>query len=115
MVGKNIGSWIKDGKLPKNVSKYGNEVEEIFVAYEDLKEVYGSRIDEIPLGAMGIFTYCQKLRAGLQQLMAGSRNFRISTISRKDVMSLTRDATEISGIPFVMDAYAEEANNVLDS
>jgi hypothetical protein len=64
---------------------------------------------------MGIFTYCQKLRTGLQQLMAGSRNFRISTISRKDVMALTRDAAEISGIPFVMDAFAEEADNVLDA
>jgi glutamate synthase domain-containing protein 2 len=115
MVGKNIGLWIKEGKLPKNVAKYGDEVDEIFVAYEDLKEVYGPRIDDIPLGAIGIFTYCQKLRTGLQQLMAGSRNFRISTITRNDVMALTRDAAEISGIPFVMDAYAEEAESILDA
>lgn len=115
MVGKNIGLWIKEGKLPKNVAKYGDEVDEIFVAYEDLKEVYGPRIDDIPLGAIGIFTYCQKLRTGLQQLMAGSRNFRISTITRNDIMALTREAAEISGIPFVMDAYAEEAESILDA
>jgi putative NADH-flavin reductase len=45
--------------------------------------------------------------------MAGSRNFRLSTISRKDVMSLTKEAEEVSGIPYVMDAYRKEANKIL--
>jgi len=47
-------------------------------------------------------------------LMAGSRNFRLSTISRKDLMALTEEASKISGIPYVMDAYGEEANKILD-
>jgi len=114
MVGKNIGNWIKDGNLPKSVSKYGNTVSEIFVAYEEIKEKFGSKINEIPLGALGIYTYCQKFKVGLQQLMAGSRNFNLSEISRKDVMALTEEATKISGIPYVMDAYNEEAQKVLD-
>ncbi|TRO47987.1 FMN-binding glutamate synthase family protein, partial [Candidatus Bathyarchaeota archaeon] len=50
MVGKNIGKWIKEDNLPKSVSKYGNTVSEIFVAYEELKEKFGSKISEIPLG-----------------------------------------------------------------
>lgn len=114
MVGKNIGEWLKKGKLPRNVAKYGDSVEEIFVNYEELKDLYGSRIKEIPLGAMGIYTYCAKFAAGLQQLMAGSRNFNIESISRKDVMALTHDAEEVSGIPYVMDAYADEAASILD-
>ena len=114
MVGKNIGNWIKDGNLPKSVSKYGNTVSEIFVAYEEIKEKFGSKINEIPLGALGIYTYCQKFKVGLQQLMAGSRNFNLSEISRKDVMALTEEAAKISGIPYVMDAYSEEAQKVLD-
>jgi glutamate synthase domain-containing protein 2 len=114
MVGKNIGQWLKDGDLPKTVSKYGTEVNEIFVAYEELKEKFGSGMKDIPLGAVGIYTYCQKFRVGLQQLMAGSRNFSLSTISRKDLMALTEDAAKISGIPYVMDAYGEEANKILE-
>ena len=114
MVGKNIGKWIKDGNLPKSVSKYGNTVSEIFVAYEEIKEKFGSKINEIPLGALGIYTYCQKFKVGLQQLMAGSRNFNLSEISRKDVMALTEESAKISGIPYVMDAYSEEAQKVLD-
>ena len=45
--------------------------------------------------------------------MAGSRNFNLSTISRKDVMSLTEEATKVSGIPYIMDAYKEEADKIL--
>jgi glutamate synthase domain-containing protein 2 len=114
MVGKNIALWLKENNLPRAVSRYGNEVAEIFVAYEELKERYGGKVDDIPLGAMGIYTYCQKLRTGLQQLMAGSRRFNIAAISRRDLMSLTEEASKVSGIPYVMDAYAEEAQAVLD-
>ena len=66
------------------------------------------------LGAPGIYSYCQKTRTGLQQLMAGSRNFNLSTISRKDVMCLTEEAAKVSGIPYVMDAYREEAEAILN-
>ncbi len=97
MVGKNIAKWIKDGELPKSVSKYGNNVEEIFVCYEELKEKFGSRMQEIPMGAVGIYTYTQKFKTGLQQIMAGSRNFNLSTITRGDLMALTPEAAEVSG------------------
>jgi hypothetical protein len=44
---------------------------------------------------MAIYTYGQKFRTGLQQLMADSRNFRLSTIYRKDLMSLADKAAYI--------------------
>jgi hypothetical protein len=46
--------------------------------------------------------------------MAGSRRFNVSTIGRKDVMALTEDASKISGIPYVMNAYRETAEAILD-
>lgn len=113
MVGKNIEKWIEAGTLPKTVSKYGSTIPEIFVSYQELKEKYGSRISEIPLGALGIYTYAQKFRTGLQQIMAGSRNFNVSTISRSDLMALTEESAKISGIPYVMDAYKDEAMDIL--
>jgi glutamate synthase domain-containing protein 2 len=115
MVGKNIGVWLKEGNLPNTVSKYGKSAEEIFVSYEELKAKYGERFREIPMGAMGIYTYAQRFRTGLQQLMAGSRNFTLGTISRADLMSLTEEATKVSGIPYVMDAYRHEALEILES
>jgi glutamate synthase domain-containing protein 2 len=113
-VGKNIGNWIKDGDLPKTVSEFGSRPEEIFVCYEELADRFGEDIKNIPLGAIGIYTYAQKFRTGLQQLMAGSRRFNISTIGRQDIMALTEDASKVSGIPYVMNAYRETAEAILD-
>jgi glutamate synthase domain-containing protein 2 len=112
-VGKNIGEWIKNNNLPPNVAEFGTKPEEIFVSYEELKEKYGSDMKDIPLGAVGIYTFSQRIRVGLQQLMAGSRNFSLKTISRNDLMTLTREAEEVSAIPYVMDAYRKEAEKVL--
>lgn len=114
MVGKNIEKWLKEGELPKTVAKYGTSAEEIFVSYEELREKYGDEVKDMPLGAVAIYTFCQKLKTGLQQLMAGSRNFKISTISRRDLMALTKEAAEISGIPYVMEAYREKAERILE-
>jgi hypothetical protein len=62
MVGKNIGEWLKEGKLPKSVSEYGSTVEEIFVCYEILREKYGEAIKEIPLGAIAITPSVTRLK-----------------------------------------------------
>ena len=80
-----------------------------------VKAKYGNDFNDIPLGAIAIYTYGQKFRTGLQQLMAGSRNFRLSTISRDDLMALTEEAAYVSGIPYVMEARREEAERVLDA
>lgn len=114
MVGKNIGKWLTEDNLPKTVSEFGNRPEEIFVHYEELAERYGSDMEKIPLGAIGIYSYAEKTRVGLQQLMAGSRRFNLSTIGRNDVMALTEDAAKISGIDYVMDAYRDIAEQILD-
>jgi glutamate synthase domain-containing protein 2 len=114
MVGNNIAKWIKEGNLPVTVSEYGKTEKEIFVCYEELAEEYGEDIKDISLGAMGVYSFVQKLKVGLQQLMAGSRNFRLSAISRSDLMCLTEEAAKVSGIPYVMDAYRKEAEAILD-
>jgi len=114
MVGKNIGIWLKEGNLPRTVSQFGTSVEEIFVTYETLKAKYGSQVSELPLGAIGWYTYCDKLKVGLQQLMAGSRNFALQSISRKDIMALTREAEDVTGIAYVMNAYRSEAEAIIN-
>jgi len=118
MVGKNIGLWLQEGAnaLPKTVSAFGSTVEEIFVCYEDLVAKYGREtVKKMPLGAIGLYSFADKLRVGLQQLMADSRNFRVSTISRDDLMALTPEAAQVSGIPYVMDAYRQQAEEIINA
>ncbi len=114
MVGKNIGLWLKDGKLPNTVGQFGSTVEEIFINYEDVKNIVGAdEIKNIPLGAIGIYSYADKLRVGLQQLMAGARCFSVPAITRRELMSLTDECAKVTGIPYLMDAYREEAMKIL--
>jgi glutamate synthase domain-containing protein 2 len=114
MVGKNIEQWLKDGKLPNTVSRFGSTPEEIFFNYEDVKNIVGpDEMKKIPLGAVGVYSYSEKIRVGLQQLMAGARCFSIPAITRRELMSLTEECAKVTGIPYIMDAYREEAMEIL--
>ena len=116
MVGKNIQKWIQEEKLPATVSQFGSTPEEIFVCFEEVKKIVGAdEMKVMPLGAIGIYSYCNKLKVGLQQLMAGARCFSIPAISRQELMSLTEECAKVTGIPYVMEAYRNEALKALDS
>jgi len=113
MVGKNIERWMSEEKLPPEIKKHGEIVEKIFVSTETLKSKYGKDFKKIPFGAIGMYTFCDRLMLGLQQLMAGARKFAIKYLDRSDLVSLTREAAEVTGIPYVMDSDMEEAEKIL--
>ena len=105
-----------DGKLPNTVSQFGSTPEEIFVSYEDVKNIVGAKdMKKIPLGAIGIYSYSDKIKVGLQQLMAGARCFSIPTITRRELFSLTDECAKVTGIPYIMEAYRDEALKILAS
>jgi glutamate synthase domain-containing protein 2 len=114
MVGKNIEKWLANNELPKNIAEYGPKPEEIFVNYEKVRDIVGTKeIEKIPLGAIGIYSYSDKIKVGLQQLMAGVRKFNVSVITRNELMSLTEECAKVSGIPYLMDCYREDALKIL--
>jgi hypothetical protein len=45
--------------------------------------------------------------------MAGARRFRVSTLGRKDLMSLTEECVRVTGLPYIMDCYRDEALAIL--
>lgn len=112
-VGKNIELWMKEQNLPKSVSEFGGSKEEIFVSYETLKAKYGAEVDSMPLGAIALFTFSDKIKVGLQQLMSGSRKFDVASIGRSDVFALTEEAAKVSGIQYVMDVQRDEAMRII--
>ncbi len=114
MVGKTIGRAIDDGDLPVYVERFGHTKDEIFVTSAELrKELGDTEFERIPAGALGLFTYYERLAQGLRQLMAGSRKFSCLHISRDDLAALTPQAAAISGITFIMDVDREEAEKIL--
>ena len=115
MVGKNIQRWISEEKLPPEIKKYGDSAEKIFVSAATLKAKYGKNYKKLPLGAIGMYTFTDRLKLGLQQLMAGARKFAIKYLDRSDLVSLTKEGTEVTGIPYVMESDMEEAERILAS
>ena len=113
MVGKTIGESIDSGQLPIYLQRFGGTREAIFVTAEELKREYGKDYEKIPTPAIGLYTYYERLAQGLRQLMAGSRKFALEFIDRDDIIALTREAAEVSGITYVMDTDKQEVDRLL--
>ncbi|KPK84318.1 MAG: glutamate synthase [Phycisphaerae bacterium SM23_33] len=115
MVGKTIGRTIDEGQIPIYVERFGNSKQEIFVTAGALrKELGDDEFKKLPTGALGLYTYYERLDQGLRQLMAGSRKFALEHLSRDDIAALTREAAEVSGIRYVMDVDEGRAEAILD-
>ncbi|HXE74549.1 MAG TPA: FMN-binding glutamate synthase family protein [Candidatus Xenobia bacterium] len=113
MVGKTIGHRIEESNLPVYVERFGTTVSEVFVTAPELQERFKDRFKKIPTGAIGLYTYYQRVAQGLRQLMCGARKFSLEFISRDDIAALTPEAASLSGIPMVMESDQEEAERVL--
>lgn len=113
MVGKTIDETINSGQLPVYLQRFGKTREAIFVTAEGLKREYGKDYERIPTSAIGLYTYYERLAQGLRQLMAGNRKFNLKLLDRGDIVALTHEAAEISGIPHVMEADKEEVEKIL--
>ncbi len=115
MVGKTIGRSIESHEIPVYVARFGYSIDEIFVTASSLREELGSsEFQKIPAGALGLYTYYERLAQGLRQLMAGNRKFSLEHVSRDDIAALTPEAAQVSGIPYVMDVDKEEVDRILD-
>ncbi len=120
MVGKTQGNKIRDrvgenGVESELTEGFEKEVIGAFAVAAELKEKYGNDFKSIPPGAIGVYSYVSRLRQGMQQLMAGARKFALNYIDRDDLVALTREASSISGIPYVMEADMAEVDEILGS
>ncbi len=114
MVGKTIGKKIDEDEVPVFIERFGSKKEEIFVTASKLKKELGKDFDRVPTGALGVYTYIERLAQGLKQLMTGNRKFALKYITRDDIAALTKDAANISDIPYVMDVDKEEVEKILN-
>lgn len=112
MVGKTHGNL-----MAEKMELEGEDPDEgylkLFAVGAELKERFGDDFKNLPPGAIGLYSYVDRLRQGLQQLMAGARKFALQYIERSDLVSLTREAADVSGIPYVMDAHKAEVDQIL--
>jgi hypothetical protein len=105
------GHW---DELPTSVKGYGKAPEEIFSCWEEVAAKVGAaEMKNIPMGAVALYCYADKLKAGLQQFMAGARKFRLSEINRADLMAANRETAHETGICYMTESGDETARAIL--
>ncbi|HUT31727.1 MAG TPA: FMN-binding glutamate synthase family protein [Sedimentisphaerales bacterium] len=116
MVGKTIGRTMDENQIPVYVERFGNSKDEIFVTASALRQELGDEeFEKLPTGALGLYTYYERLAQGLRQLMAGSRKFTLEHIARDDIAALTHEAAQVSGIQYIMEVDQGKIERILGS
>lgn len=106
------GLW---DKLPLAVAEHGSYPEEVFACFYDVRRKVGEKeMKNIPFGAIALWTFLDKIAAGLQQLMAGARKFSLEEISRSDIYSANRETEKETGVPFITDQGNDSALIILE-
>jgi len=111
MAGKKMDELIKEGKIPKDYQRFGTSKEEIFSDIRELK-LYYENASDISGGAIGVYSYINRISAGLKQLMALNRKFKLKFIDRSDIVPLTDIASQITGLETYEDMLVRELNNL---
>lgn len=106
----------KEGKLPADFrKKYGEQPERFFILANEFKAKYGDKVGkEIPWTTVGLYTYLERIKDGLKQLLAGVRKFRIDLVSRSELASLSPLASEVTGIPLMHEVDKEQFEQILE-
>jgi len=115
MVGKTIGRAINDHQLPVYIERFGQSRDEIFITAASLRRELGdTEFEKLPTGAIGLYTYYERLAHGLRQLLAGARKFSLEQTSRDDIVALTEEAAKVSGIQYVLDVDKDRVEGILN-
>ena len=92
MTAETIGEQIKKGQVPERFKPYGSTIEEIFCDLPDLRALYGTQANEFPPGAIGVFSYLNKIAFGLRHFAALNRKFNMDLLDKSDLIPLTSEA-----------------------
>jgi hypothetical protein len=91
MSSKIVGEMIENDNVPSTLKKFGEDVESIFREAKFLKNTYGK---EVTSGAVGVYSFINRLSFGIQLFMTLNRKFNLNYINQQDVIPLTKDAKE---------------------
>jgi len=97
-VGRQVGEALRNGTVPKEYARFGSSVEEVFADFRVLKAEYGGETSSIPTGALGLYSYLNRVSVGLKQFMALNRKFALRYIDREDIVPLTEIAVKTTGL-----------------
>jgi len=97
-VGRQVGEALRKGMVPKEYERFGTTAEAVFADLRLLKADYGDEAASLPPGAVGVYSYLNRVSDGLRMFMALNRKFSLGHISREDIVPLTDAAAKATGL-----------------
>jgi len=95
MNGKAVGDRIAAGDVPEHLKKYGSTIEEIYADLPDLRSIYGTEADTFSPGAIGVFSFLNKIACGIRHFGALNRKFDRRYFDKSDLIPLTLAAEKL--------------------
>lgn len=91
---KKVGEMLAAGEVPAHLKPFGHSRESLFADLPDLKFLYGKEAEGFAAGAVGVFSYLNRIAMGLRHFAALNRKFDVSLLTAEDLIPLTREASE---------------------
>ncbi len=113
MVGETLGKMIQKGSIPADLSRFGQSISDIFCGIPELRERFGDEAVNIPTSAIGVYNYIERITTGLKQLMALCRKYQLDFITRDDIIPLTRESAEITGLTQAIELDLKEIDKII--
>ena len=92
---KKVSEQIEAGNIPSHLRKFGDSRETLFADLPDLRHLYGKQADSFSSGAVGVFSYLNRIAMGLRHFAALNRKFDVNLLGPDDLIPLTREAGEL--------------------
>ncbi len=92
---KKVGELVLAGKTPPHLASMGSTMEELFLDLPCLRALYGGEADTFSPGAIGVYSYLNRIGYGLQHFAALNRKFDLSYVDQSDLIPLTHDARNL--------------------
>jgi glutamate synthase domain-containing protein 2 len=108
LVGRQVGEALRKGSAPKEYARFGSTIDAVFADLGILKAEYCDEAANIPTGALGLYSYLNRVSTGLRQFMALNRKFALRYIERDDIVALTESAARATGLA----SYDERFNSM---
>ena len=95
MSAKKVGELLEAGKLPVELQRFGFTKDELFPDLRELRNIYGEEANNFSTGAIGVYSFLNRIAFGLKHFAALNRKFHLKYIEKNDIFPLTRDAKDI--------------------
>lgn len=94
MAGQQLEHLIQTQQIPAQYQRFGTTREALFRNWEWIQWRYPDQKDNITGGAVGVYSYLERLSFGLRLLMSLNRKFQLPLLSQEDLLPLTDQAKD---------------------